>query len=40
MEQKLRSISLIKRKRNPLNTRFNKIRLEKNERISELESFF
>ena len=40
MEQKFRSISLIKRKRNPLNTRFDKIRLEKNERISELDSFF
>ena len=38
--KKFKSINLIRRKRNPLNTRFNKIRLEKNERVSNYENKF
>ena len=40
MRNKFKFIRKIKRKRNPLNSRFNKIRLEKNERVSKFENFF
>jgi histidinol-phosphate aminotransferase len=38
--KKFKTLNLIKRKRNPLTTRFNKIRLEKNERVSSYEKKF
>ena len=38
--KKFKNISAIQRKRNPINTRLNKIRLEKNERISVFETSF
>ena len=38
--KKFKSINNIKRKRNPIKSRLNKIRLEKNERVSEYEVEF
>lgn len=38
--KKFKSLNLLKRKRNPLNSRLQKIRLEKNERVSNYDSKF
>ena len=38
--KKFKSLNLLKRKRNPINTRIDKIRLEKNERVSNYDSKF
>lgn len=38
--KKFKSLNLLKRKRNPLNSRMQKIRLEKNERISSYDNKF
>ena len=38
--KKFKSLKSIKRKRNPLYSRLKKIRLEKNERVSEYNSNF
>ncbi len=38
--KKFKSLKLLERKRNPINSRVNKIRLEKNERVSNYESKF
>jgi len=40
MRNKFRFVKQIVRKRNPLNSRLNKIRLEKNERVSKFERHF
>lgn len=38
--KKFKSLNLLERKRNPINSRMNKIRLEKNERVSNYDSKF
>ena len=38
--KKFKSLNLLKRKRNPINSRIDKIRLEKNERVSNYDSKF
>ena len=38
--KKFKSLNLLERKRNPLNSRMKKIRLEKNERVSNYNSKF
>ena len=38
--KKFKSLNLLERKRNPINSRLNKIRLEKNERVSNYDSKF
>ena len=38
--KKFKSLNLLERKRNPINSRVNKIRLEKNERVSNYDSKF
>ncbi len=38
--RKFKTVNIIKRKRNPVKSRLKKIRLEKNERVSEYEDYF